>query len=283
MSASISDVVSTTSASSDDGPSTETTIVSPSGDNHTHTVIFIHGREDFGSDLAQFFFDSKSSDGCSLAEIFPTIRWIFPTAKIRYSAKRDFEFGNFSLRDFVSISRWFDVWDIKEPEYKEELMIPGLQESMEQISEIIEEEAKIISMDKIILGGISQGCAAAILTLLTYGLNMGGFIGLSSWLPFRKNIESLDTIFQVSKIDSNADNLDKSLSPLSIQRKTPILFTHSKNDETVPFAHGEALRETIKRQEYDVVWKEYDDGTHWINPDHGVDDISAFIHTCLDI
>ncbi|KAJ8065363.1 hypothetical protein OCU04_006051 [Sclerotinia nivalis] len=202
---------------------------------------------------------------------------------MRYSAKRDFEFDTFSFKDSVSISQWFDVWDIKEPECKEELMIPGLQESIAQISEIIEEEAKIVSMDKIILGGISQGCATAILTLLNSDLGLGGFIGLSSWLPLHRNIQNLDTILQKSKIDPKAYYLGISLRRLSIRRKTPILFTHSRNDETVPFAHGEALRETIKRQGYNVVWKEYEDGIHWINPDHGVDDISAFIHTCWGI
>jgi hypothetical protein len=33
-------------------PSDATTTVPPSGKNHTHTFIFLHGREDFGSDLA---------------------------------------------------------------------------------------------------------------------------------------------------------------------------------------------------------------------------------------
>ncbi|KAJ8065364.1 hypothetical protein OCU04_006052 [Sclerotinia nivalis] len=74
MSDSLSDLASMISTFSDDAPSTETTTVAPSGGKHTHTVIFLHGCEDFGSDLAQSFFDSKSLDGHSLAEIFPTIR-----------------------------------------------------------------------------------------------------------------------------------------------------------------------------------------------------------------
>lgn len=52
-----------TTGSSADMPNDATTAVAPLGDKHTHTFIFLHGREDFGSDLAQFFFDSKSSDG----------------------------------------------------------------------------------------------------------------------------------------------------------------------------------------------------------------------------
>lgn len=47
----------------EDNSSDTTTIVEHLGSKHTHTVIFLHGREDFGSDLAQYFFDSKASDG----------------------------------------------------------------------------------------------------------------------------------------------------------------------------------------------------------------------------
>jgi lysophospholipase II len=85
------------SESNETVPSDATTIVAPSGNNHTHTVIFLHGREDFGSDLAHYFFDSKASDGRSIAEIYPSVRWVFPTAKLRYSTQRDFEFSNSSF------------------------------------------------------------------------------------------------------------------------------------------------------------------------------------------
>jgi len=148
-------------------PSDATTTVAPSGKNHTHTFIFLHGREDFGSDLAHYFFDSKASDGRSLAEIYPSVRWVFPTAKLRYSAHRDFEFSKLSCAEALKgeeiISQWFDVWDLIAPEEKEDLMIPGLKESIGQILEIIREEVQEIPLGRIILGGISQGCATAIL------------------------------------------------------------------------------------------------------------------------
>jgi len=148
-------------------PSDATTTVAPSGKNHTHTFIFLHGREDFGSDLAHYFFDSKASDGRSLAEIYPSVRWVFPTAKLRYSAHRDFEFSKLSCAEALKgeeiISQWFDVWDLIAPEEKEDLMIPGLKESIGQILDIIKEEAQEIPLERIILGGISQGCATAIL------------------------------------------------------------------------------------------------------------------------
>jgi hypothetical protein len=55
-------------------PSDATTIVALSGKNHTYTVIFLHRREDFGLDLAQYFFDSKALDGHLFTEIYPSVQ-----------------------------------------------------------------------------------------------------------------------------------------------------------------------------------------------------------------
>ena len=295
-------------------PSDATTIVNPSVENHTHTVIFLHGRDDFGSDLAQYFFDSKASDGRSLAEIYPSARWVFPTAKLRYSAQRDFEFSNSSFAEALKgeeiISQWFDVWDITTPEDKEDLMIPGLKESVGQILEIVKEEAQEIPLERIILGGISQGYATAILTLLSSGMDLGGFIGWCSWLPFQKKIECLPTGCLKSKDDvaqhirtilhmptgentkknANIKNLEGALSPLSLSAtktssltKTPIFMAHSRDDETVPFAQGKELGQTIEILGHDVIWKDYEDGGHWIQPKHGVDDMVTFLEKVMAI
>jgi len=56
-------------------------------------------------------------------------------------------------------------------------MAPGLQESIRDVLSLIREEAQTASLERIILSGISQGCAIAILTLLSSGIDLGGFIG----------------------------------------------------------------------------------------------------------
>ncbi|TVY34261.1 Acyl-protein thioesterase [Lachnellula occidentalis] len=329
----------TTPTPTDDAiPSDATTIVAPLADKHTHTVIFLHGREDYGCDLAQYFFDSKASDGRTLAGIFPSIRWVFPTARLRYSAQRDFEFSNSSFAEALKgeeiISQWFDVWDIATPEDREELMIAGLQESIGDIVQVIREEAQRVPLSRIILGGISQGCATAILALMYTGMDLGGFVGLSSWLPFQKKIEKLpvgtidnkdearhikdilsmspdmDAALHIKKAngpvprdfelepepeegttnrtDAAADavNLEASISTLSISSKaanrTPVFLAHSQDDETVPFALGEGLHQTIEHLGFEVTWKKYEEGGHWIHPKHGVDDISAFLRRVLE-
>ncbi|KAL3426810.1 phospholipase carboxylesterase [Phlyctema vagabunda] len=284
----------------EDVPSDSTTIIAPLSTNHTHTVIFLHGREDFGEDLAHYFFDSTSSDGSSLAELFPSTKWVFPTAKLRYSAQRDFEFSSSSFAESLKgeeiISQWFDVWDIKAPNEKQDLMIAGLQESIKDIIQIIQEEAEIIPLERVFLGGISQGCATGIHALLYSGLQLGGFIGLSSWLPFQNIIEQIPSspggknneeisqhIKAILGVPNDTDDRSSttSVNIATAVPRTPVFLAHSKDDETVPFAHGQGLYKSIKSLGFGTTWKEYDDGGHWINPSQGVDDISLFLRQCM--
>jgi lysophospholipase-2 len=299
--------------------STSTTIVAPLGASHTHTVIFLHGREDFGEDLAKDFFNYKAPEGKTLADIFPSIKWIFPTAKPRYSARRDLEFSSSSFAELLKgeeiISQWFDMWDIKTPSEKQELMIDGLRESIDNVINIVREEAKTVPLDRIVLGGMSQGCATAIFTLLCSGLTLGGFIGMYSWLPFQNIISDFSSSIKnkedmrrrirhilepqqaatpgggITGIDSHdIDNLETTLTGLSVCEgdgnsiDTPIFLSHSRDDETVPFEHGQGLRNTLcGLGAFDVTWKEYQEGGHSIHPRHGVHDIATFLHEVLKI
>ncbi|KAH8773160.1 lysophospholipase II [Hyaloscypha sp. PMI_1271] len=242
-------------------PSKSTTIVNPLGAGHTHTVIFLHGREDFGEYMAEFLSD-KSSDGRTLPEKFPTMRWVFPTAKIRFS--------------------WFDVWDVRNPEEKKELAIPGLRESIRQILEIIEQEAKIVPMERIILGGLSQGCATAILTLLSSGLEIGAFIGWCGWLPLQRSIEEFDDgcIGKKRDISRHIQTILQSTQPAT---KTPLFLAHSEDDDIVPFELGNDLHQIMKRLGFNVTRKKYKDGGHWIQPDHGLDDMCTFLEGVMNI
>lgn len=80
---------------------------------------------------------------------------------------------------------------VENPSEKEEIQRDGLLESVITILQIIREEALLVPLKDIILAGISQGCAAAIFTLLCGGVRLGGFIGLSSWIPFRNDTEAI--------------------------------------------------------------------------------------------
>jgi hypothetical protein len=58
-------------SSAEDVPTETTTIIAPAGGKYSYTVIFLYGREDFGSDLARNFFDSKASNGRTVVRYSP--------------------------------------------------------------------------------------------------------------------------------------------------------------------------------------------------------------------
>lgn len=151
----------------------------PTG-KHTHTVIFLHGRDSEAAEFAEEVLDEDNSKGENLATTFPTIKWTFPASRKRKSARFQME-----------ISQWFDIWSVEDPSEKAETQMDGLRESITEIIAAVQEEATLIPTTQIILAGISQGCATAIFALLLGGTRLGGFVGLSSWLPFQAEISEI--------------------------------------------------------------------------------------------
>ena len=258
-------------------------VVSPSK-RHTHTIILLHGRDSTASEFASEFFESQASDDLTLPETFPSIKWVFPSSKFRNSAR--FE---------TSLSQWFDMWSVENPSERREGQGEGLKESILKIIEVIRSEAPLVGgVKRVILGGISQGSATAIHALICGGIQFGGFIGISSWLPFQESIENIcgqhgDPIGRIQAIralffdpsDSNfptALDLSKGSNPFS----TLAFLSHSKDDDTVPIENGERLHQGLRTLSMAVTWKVYEDGGHWVNEPQGVDDLVGFIKEAFD-
>lgn len=95
-------------------------------DKHTHTVIFLHGRDSTATEFAPDFFESQASDDRTLPEIFPIIKWVFPTAKhLR------------SLRFNTDMLQCFDMWATEDPNERDEIQVEGLNESVSFVLDII--------------------------------------------------------------------------------------------------------------------------------------------------
>jgi lysophospholipase-2 len=247
---------------------------------HTHTFILLHGRDSNATEFATEFFESQASDDRTLPEIFPNYKWVLPTSALRNSARFETE-----------MSQWFDMWSVEDPEEQKDLQVQGLKESIAFIMDVIHQEAKLVPMERMILGGISQGCATAIYALMAARVQMGGFIGLCSWLPFSKEINDLATGSAMSKkcvIDQlqvlfgnttdESDSERTNLVPrLESALKTPMFLSHSKDDEVVPIGNGEKLCWGLRSLGASVSWKAYENGGHWVNEPQGVDDMVAFL------
>ena len=192
---------------------------------HTHTMIVLHGRGDSGQRFGAFFSLSTINDE-SLDDILAHTKFIFPSAKLRKSQSASRKYA-------VKMNQWFDIESLVDTDRGEAIQIEGLRDSSLHIGELIEEELKVIPAENIVLVGLSQGCATALFTLLTYKIpnpekrdpppRLGAVVGMSGWLPFRKRtMELLSAIqrdldgsgsFEDSSTASNSTNAQNSFAP----------------------------------------------------------------------
>lgn len=212
---------------------------------HTHTIIILHGRGSNGPDFAQELFESRTSMGLSLQEHMPGWKWVFPTSQTRFSTVFQQE-----------MDEWFDIYSLTDPSLRQELQAEGLQQSVAFVRRLVEQEISLVDGDagKIVLGGISQGCATAIRAMLP-SPKLGAFVGFCSWMPFPSHVQ---------EICSN--------------RETAVFLSHAKDDRVVDFEHGLQLRRILQQQlGMTVTWREYEHGGHWIKELEGLDDLLDFL------
>ena len=248
---------------------------------HTHTVIFLHGRDSDAQEFAPEFFESEASEPAgrprTLPDLFPGMKWVFPTAPALYSKR--FE---------TTISQWFDIWSVENPEEQSEIQIDGLKQSVAALLEVIRAEETHVPRENIYLGGISQGFATALSTFLANGQGFAGLIGLCSWMPFANQIED----FKASS--ANDEQLCNAIHRLYFGQQspeepsspflhsTPIFLGHSVDDDTVPIKNGRRMCDTLVHSlRLNAQLHEYADGGHWVNEPQGVDDIVEFLNRTM--
>ncbi|KAI0975542.1 lysophospholipase II [Xylaria arbuscula] len=220
---------------------------------HTHTVIFLHGRDSNCKQFADELFESEASEPAgqprTLRDLFPNVRWVFPGAPVLWSERFD-----------TDMSQWFDMWSVEHPTERLELQYPGLQQSMQTILGVIEKEELSIPRKRIFLAGISQGFTTVLTAFLAATpQSFAGLIGLCSWMP-----PSIPTEKYPSVIDES-------------NRCTPIFLSHSADDDVVPVKDGRELRYILQLLGFQVEWNEYETGGHWVHEPRGVDGIARFM------
>jgi predicted esterase len=278
-------------------------LVYPALGKHTHTLILLHGRGDKARAFGPQFLLSRNSSEKMLQKHLPGLKVVFPTAKRR------------SLADHsqIRINQWFDIVELKDTTKREHVQIEGLRESAEFIQELIREEMKLIPCKNIVLGGLSQGCATALYTMLTFEPpktetgeehnRLGAVLGMSGWLPFRKAINSVVDAPAASSAAvapaSPPPILARQIEALNVLRRiiglpsldttapaalsTPVFLGHGTKDETVDVTHGELATSTLRSLGVDVTWTPYKDFHHWYKVPDEIDDLVDFMkkHTGL--
>ncbi|KAJ5105447.1 hypothetical protein NUU61_002794 [Penicillium alfredii] len=88
----------------------------------------------------------------------------------------------------MPIKEWFDNYSLEDPGQQTDLQAEGLSETAKFLRVLVEQEARILGDDghrRVVIGGLSQGCAAAIFALLggdidgNEGNAPGAFVGMS--------------------------------------------------------------------------------------------------------
>lgn len=201
----------------------EPLIIPPSQD-HRHTVIVLHGRGSTALQFAPEFLAAEITRSGGLVEIFPNARFVFPTASKRRAA----------VYNRSVINQWFDCWSLENPAARAELQIEGLRETTVYIHGLLREEIALVGARNVALWGLSQGCAAALVSLLTWGGEpLAAAVGMCGWLPFRELLEETFRDSAVSATNVNDEDpfsrsdeecnsgVENSLSPIQNMEDNP--------------------------------------------------------------
>lgn len=247
-------------------------VFSPLKDEHTHTIISLHGR---GSNAERYGLDLLKS--ANLQARLPTVKFVFPTASKRRS----------TVLKKIPINQWFDNYSLDDPGERTELQIEGLCETAAFIRGLIDEEARILGdkgYHKIIIWGLNQGCAAGIFTLLggwsniTQEKKLDAFVGLSGWLPFEQHLSDIlrcdqkPTVIEDSQDEEDSDDEEVEGESESSDEEDQIEFSDSESEED-PFE-----RPSASQDEFDPFAEDEENGKAPL-PNQAVD----YIRDILDL
>jgi lysophospholipase-2 len=153
----------------------EPSVVEPTGRHH-FTIVLCHGRGSTGPSFREEIFESTSTKGLSIRKHFPSGKWVFPSAGLPFDPRE-------AVQDET---RWFAMSSLKNPGHEQIRQRYGISESLKYLHRTLDQEIGEIhgKAGRVILGGISQGCAVAIHALLSSQHRLNSFVRFCSWLPF---------------------------------------------------------------------------------------------------
>ncbi|KAB8262152.1 Alpha/Beta hydrolase protein [Aspergillus pseudonomiae] len=277
-------------------------------DQHTHTIILLHGRGSNGERFGQVFLESTD-----IARRLPTVKFVFLTARKRRS----------TVLKRIPINQWFDNYSLEDPNTRTDLQVDGLEESSRFLRGLIDEETRLLNDDysRVIIGGLSQGCATSVFCLLGgfpedgETKQLGGFIGMSGWLPFQREILRLlgsgedESVTEdddpFSHDDSDGENVPGHIQTInhirdilglpSLQQPSlsnlhaPVFLGHGAADPKVSVDLGRHMASTLSEAfGMDVTWKVYEEFGHWYKVPDEIDDVVCFLKEkvgvpCVDV
>jgi predicted esterase len=280
-------------------PSRTFTVEPAEAHTHTHTLILLHGLGSngykFGAELLDTATDIR---GLRLQQLLPGVKFMFPTSKRRRSRA----FGR------AVINQWFEVSDLQDPSHMKERMLDGLSESAAAIMELVRRESAAVGGGNVVLGGLSQGMATGLSALLCLDRPIGGFVGMSGYLPFMEDIEEAindesdgddeDNPFATDDQDEQKVD-DPTVRAAMFERDllcipapevggkettaagTPIFLGHGELDDRVVPRRAEEAARVMRAAGFDVELRMYEGLGHWYKIPDEIEDLMEFLQTTV--
>lgn len=227
-------------------------VVRPKG-RHLATIVWLHGLGDNGASWSQLL------DALPL----PNIKWICPTAATRPVAA----FGGFPC------TAWFDVDDTSVDGRDD---IEGLDASAAHIANLLSSEPSDVKLG---IGGFSMGAAAALHSAACYAhgkfssgtpypITLSAVVSLSGWLPCSRTLRG--------KMEGSHMAARRAAS-------LPILLSHGRADEVVPYRNGERSTEFLRSSGFSyLTFKSYNGLGHYTIPEE-MDDVCRWLSSRLSV
>ncbi len=190
----------------------ETVIIEPKN-TATHSIIWLHGLGADGHDFVPIVPELQPASA--------DIRFIFPHAPVRPVGL----FGGSPAR------AWFDLFADRSGFGFNEEEVVAMSQLIDRL--IRKEIEQGINASRILLAGFSQGGAMAAYTALTTTHQLGGLIGLSTFLP------------PAPELAARAST------------RFPVFIGHGTADDVVPYAGGLALSNALTVARFPVSWHSY--------------------------
>ncbi|CAF3021865.1 unnamed protein product [Rotaria sp. Silwood2] len=212
---------------------TEPSII-PASEQHTATIIFLHGLDDVGYMIEDFYYIFKIKN-CFLHIGNRLLRSLYFDLLLSSIIK-------ISKNNGTPMTSWFDVYGFDENAKEDE---EGIEKASQLLNSLVEEEIKNgIPPERIMIGGFSMGGAVALHTALVSPHTLGGVLALSTWLP-------LLTTFPKALVAG-----DKKVN-------LPILQCHGNKDLIIQINRARLCEESFKAMGFkEYIFKEYDGMDH---------------------
>lgn len=267
-------------------------VIPPLSPTHSLTIIFLHGR---GSNARKFHGPLLASPSPNAAltfrEAMPHARFIFPTAPLMRASK---------YRRSI-IHQWYEGSGDWEPESRGEM-----RPSVEHIRGILKDEIERLGGDaqRVVLAGISQGCAMALISLLLWeGDPLGAVVVMCGFMPLASSLmgiledednldsddegvvfgsDSEDDPFERDSSDDSKTPLQRAIDEIREEAEvapvcstsqtfpflsTPVFMGHGTEDEKVAYKDGQRAAELLERMGVSVDFHTYPELGHWYCPE----------------